>query len=82
MGVRGLAPWLVRGTRATVAAQLGRIKVRNEQENRRFSAVFACDAAVVGGGPAGITAALALAHVGAEVALIGPPPTKPGGHFM
>ena len=46
------------------------------------SAVFACDAAVVGGGPAGITAALALAHVGAEVALIGPPPTKPGGHLI
>jgi 2-octaprenyl-6-methoxyphenol hydroxylase len=33
-----------------------------------------CDIAVVGAGPAGLTAALALAHVGAKVALIGPPP--------
>ncbi len=33
-----------------------------------------CDVAVVGAGPAGIAAALALAHVGADVALIGPPP--------
>jgi 2-octaprenyl-6-methoxyphenol hydroxylase len=33
-----------------------------------------CDVAVVGAGPAGITAALALAQVGAEVTLIGPPP--------
>jgi 2-octaprenyl-6-methoxyphenol hydroxylase len=38
---------------------------------------LACDAAVVGAGPAGIAAALALAHVGAEVALIGPPPANP-----
>jgi len=37
---------------------------------------LACDAGVVGAGPAGIAAALALAHVGAEVALIGPPPAK------
>ena len=35
-----------------------------------------CDVAVVGAGPAGIAAALALAHVGAEVALIGPAPPK------
>ncbi len=34
------------------------------------------DVAVVGAGPAGIAAALALAHVGARVALIGPPPPK------
>jgi 2-octaprenyl-6-methoxyphenol hydroxylase len=34
------------------------------------------DAAVVGAGPAGIAAALALAHVGARVALVGPPPPK------
>jgi 2-octaprenyl-6-methoxyphenol hydroxylase len=33
-----------------------------------------CDAAVVGAGPAGIAAALALAHVGADVALMGPAP--------
>jgi 2-octaprenyl-6-methoxyphenol hydroxylase len=33
-----------------------------------------CDVAVVGAGPAGIAAALALAHVGANVVLIGPPP--------
>jgi len=32
------------------------------------------DVAVVGAGPAGIAAALALAHVGVDVALIGPPP--------
>ena len=32
------------------------------------------DVTVVGAGPAGIAAALALAHVGADVALIGPPP--------
>jgi 2-octaprenyl-6-methoxyphenol hydroxylase len=34
------------------------------------------DVAVVGAGPAGIAAALALAHVGADVALIGPAPPK------
>ena len=33
-----------------------------------------CETAVVGAGPTGLTVALALAHVGAEVALIGPPP--------
>jgi 2-octaprenyl-6-methoxyphenol hydroxylase len=37
-----------------------------------------CEAAVVGAGPAGIAAALALAHVGADVALIGPPPPPCG----
>jgi 2-octaprenyl-6-methoxyphenol hydroxylase len=35
-----------------------------------------CDVAVVGAGPAGIAAALALAHVGADVVLIGPAPPK------
>ncbi len=35
-----------------------------------------CEAAVVGAGPAGLAGALALAHVGADVALIGPPPPK------
>jgi 2-octaprenyl-6-methoxyphenol hydroxylase len=34
------------------------------------------DVAVVGAGPAGIAAALALTHVGAKVALIGPPPPE------
>jgi 2-octaprenyl-6-methoxyphenol hydroxylase len=34
------------------------------------------DAAVVGAGPAGLATALALAHVGADVALIGPAPPK------
>ena len=34
------------------------------------------DVAVVGAGPAGIAAALALAHVGAKVALVGPAPAK------
>ncbi len=34
------------------------------------------DVAVVGAGPAGTAAALALGHVGAKVALIGPPPPK------
>jgi len=34
------------------------------------------DVVVVGAGPAGLAAALALAHVGADVALIGPPPPK------
>jgi 2-octaprenyl-6-methoxyphenol hydroxylase len=34
------------------------------------------DVAVVGAGPAGIAAALALAHVGARTALVGPPPPK------
>lgn len=34
------------------------------------------DIAVVGAGPAGLAAALALAHVGANVALIGPAPPK------
>jgi len=36
------------------------------------------DVAVVGAGPTGIAAALALAHVGAKVALIGPPPRTAG----
>jgi 2-octaprenyl-6-methoxyphenol hydroxylase len=35
------------------------------------------DAAVVGAGPAGLAASLALAHVGADVALIGPPTAGP-----
>ncbi len=39
----------------------------------------ACDVAVVGAGPAGIAAALALAHVGASVALIGPAPAPSSG---
>jgi 2-octaprenyl-6-methoxyphenol hydroxylase len=34
------------------------------------------DVAVVGSGPAGLAAALALAHVGADVALIGPSPAQ------
>ena len=34
------------------------------------------DVAVIGAGPAGIAAALALHHVGARVALVGPPPTR------
>lgn len=34
------------------------------------------DVAVVGAGPVGLAAALALAHVGADVALIGPAPPK------
>lgn len=37
------------------------------------------DVAVVGAGPAGIAAGLALAHVGAKVALIGPAPPKTAG---
>ena len=37
------------------------------------------DVAVVGAGPAGIAAALALAHVGAKVALVGPAPAKIDG---
>jgi 2-octaprenyl-6-methoxyphenol hydroxylase len=36
------------------------------------------DIAVVGAGPTGLAAALALAHVGADVVLIGPPPGKAG----
>ena len=36
----------------------------------------ACDVAVVGAGPAGIATALALAHIGADVVLIGPAPPK------
>lgn len=37
---------------------------------------FEYDAAVVGTGPAGLAAALSLAHVGARVALIGPAPAE------
>lgn len=36
-----------------------------------------CDAAIVGTGPAGLAGALALAHVGARVVLVGPAPPKP-----
>ena len=39
---------------------------------------ISCDVAVVGTGPAGVATALALAHVGADVALIGPEPPPPG----
>jgi 2-octaprenyl-6-methoxyphenol hydroxylase len=35
-----------------------------------------CEVAVVGAGPAGLATALALAHVGADVTLVGPPPPK------
>jgi len=35
-----------------------------------------CQAAVVGAGPAGLAGVLSLAHVGADVALIGPPPPQ------
>jgi 2-octaprenyl-6-methoxyphenol hydroxylase len=38
--------------------------------------VLQSDVAVVGAGPAGIAAALALAHIGANVALVGPAPAK------
>jgi len=38
------------------------------------------DIAVVGAGPAGTAAALALHHVGAPTALIGPPPTTGASH--
>jgi 2-octaprenyl-6-methoxyphenol hydroxylase len=37
-----------------------------------------CEAAVVGAGPAGIAAALALASTGTDVALVGPPPGPRG----
>ena len=40
------------------------------------------DVAVVGAGPAGLAAALALAHVGAEIALIGPAPPKTGARSL
>ncbi len=42
-------------------------------------AALKCEAAVVGTGPAGLAGALALAHVGADVVLIGPPPARAGG---
>jgi 2-octaprenyl-6-methoxyphenol hydroxylase len=38
------------------------------------------DAAIVGAGPAGLVTALALAHVGADVVLVGPAPPKPSPH--
>jgi 2-octaprenyl-6-methoxyphenol hydroxylase len=38
-----------------------------------------CEAAVVGTGPAGLAGALALAHIGADVVLIGPPPAQADG---
>jgi 2-octaprenyl-6-methoxyphenol hydroxylase len=37
---------------------------------------LSCDVAVVGAGAAGLAAALALAHVGADVALVGPRPPE------
>lgn len=45
----------------------------------RIPGLESFDVAVVGAGPAGIAAVLALAHVGAKVALIGPPPPKVQG---
>ncbi len=45
-------------------------------------AEYAHDVAVVGAGPAGLAAALALAHVGADVALIGPAPPKTSARSM
>lgn len=47
------------------------------RETEGTSAIRGRDVAVVGAGPAGLAAALALAHVGADVALIGPAPVKP-----
>ena len=44
-----------------------------------LDATPARDVAVVGAGPAGLAAALALAHVGADVVLVGPAPPKPEG---
>lgn len=44
--------------------------------NDRSGSKLTRDVAVVGAGPAGIAAALALAQVGADVALIGPAPPK------
>ena len=60
---------------------LGRETFPFEDQSRdarveRALAVKTCDVAVVGAGPTGIAAALALAHVGADVALIGPAPPK------
>jgi 2-octaprenyl-6-methoxyphenol hydroxylase len=52
-------------------------KPRDETTGR--SRAELCDVAVVGAGPAGIAAALALAQVGAEVALIGPAPATTAG---
>ena len=43
----------------------------------RADAALRHDVAVVGAGPAGLAAALALGHVGANVVLIGPAPRKP-----
>jgi 2-octaprenyl-6-methoxyphenol hydroxylase len=48
------------------------------KEPNPVAAKETCEAAVVGAGPAGIAAALALAHVGADVALIGAPPRSRG----
>ncbi len=48
----------------------------------RSEANSSSDVAVVGAGPAGIAAALALAHVGAEIALIGPAPTPSSGRAL
>jgi len=49
---------------------------KDVMSNDKSRAEHPCDVAVVGAGPAGIAAALALAHIGANVALIGPAPPQ------
>jgi 2-octaprenyl-6-methoxyphenol hydroxylase len=51
-----------------------------EADRRGYNSRMELDIAVVGAGPAGLAAALALNHIGARVALIGPaPPPGPQG---
>jgi 2-octaprenyl-6-methoxyphenol hydroxylase len=52
----------------------------NERIHIAQADIAQADVAVVGAGPAGITTALALAHVGANVALIGPAPSPASPH--
>ncbi len=52
----------------------------NERIHIAQADIAQADVAVVGAGPAGITTALALAHVGANVALIGPAPSPTSPH--
>lgn len=62
------------------AAGLGVLDLENERGQHYEKETRYCDLAVVGGGPAGLSAALEAARLGAEVVLVDDQPA-PGGHL-
>lgn len=74
--------WRKRANRVTLVKAVCRLRIPQAFEDVMSDGIEASkvaqtrDIAVVGSGPAGLAAALALAQVGADVALIGPSPIK------